>query len=164
MKLASLKGGARRPACGRLARSVALRRRVGHCADPAGGARRLGRAGAAPDRTRRMRWRPGRIEHLSVRSEQMRFAVAARLSMGGRLGLRQSRRAGAQGARRGDAGDLLDRSADVSGRLGYLSSGRATDPRSSTKPGASISKRRSSSSWAMCRWARRASRRRRRSG
>ena len=58
----------------------------------------------------------------------MRGAPAARLSMGGRLGLRESRRAGAQGARRGDAAQLLDRSADVSGRLRLVPRPARSDP------------------------------------
>ena len=55
---------------------------------------------------------------LPVRPRGMCRTLAARLSMGRRLGLCESCRAGAQGARRRDARKLLDRSADVSGRLG----------------------------------------------
>ena len=50
----------------------------------------------------------------------MRRAAAARLSVGRRQRLRESCGAGAQGARRRDAGVLLDRSADVPGRLRRL--------------------------------------------
>ena len=53
-------------------------------------------------------------------------AAAARLPVGRRLGLRQSRRAGAHGARRGDAAGILDRSADVPGRLRPHARRRAT--------------------------------------
>ena len=45
------------------------------------------------------------------------LAPAARLPVGGRLGLCEPCRAGAAGAGRGDAGEPLDRSADVPGRL-----------------------------------------------
>ena len=51
--------------------------------------------------------------------------LPARLSMGGRFGLCQSRGTGAQGAQCGNAGEFLDRSADVSGRLGHVSWRRA---------------------------------------
>ena len=44
------------------------------------------------------------------------LAAAACLPVGGRLRLRQPRRTGAQGAQCRDAGELLDRSADVPGR------------------------------------------------
>ena len=51
---------------------------------------------------------------------------APRLPMGGRLGLREPCRARAPGPRRRDARLVLDRPADVSGRLGLRSSARAT--------------------------------------
>ena len=73
--------------------------------------------------------------------------------MGGRLGLCESRRARAQGARRRDARQLLDRSADVPGRLGFASSVRAIRSRSRTRLMGSISRPRSPSSPATCRWA-----------
>ena len=73
-------------------------------AQPAGGARRLAsgpaaaRAGGARDRG----W-PG-ARQLSVPGDAGAGAAAPRAPLGGRLGLRQPRRARAQGARRGDAG------------------------------------------------------------
>ena len=57
---------------------------------------------------------------LRSRHQGARGTAAARLSVGRRLGLRRACRAGAQGARRGDAAVLLDRSADVPGRLRFL--------------------------------------------
>ena len=56
-------------------------------------------------------------------------AAAARLSMGGRLGLCHACRTGAQGARRGDAAVVLDRSLDVSGRLGRFHRALRSHPR-----------------------------------
>ena len=79
----------------------------------------------------------------AVRPGAVCRAAAARLSLGRRQRLRQSRRAGAQGARRRDARLVLDRSAGLPGRLGRLARRRATTCRSATKPGASISRPRS---------------------
>ncbi len=88
-----------------------------------------------------------------------RRAAAARLSMGGRLGLCEPCRAGAEGARRRDARELLDRPAHVSGRLRRDARRRATRSRSPTKPGAATSRPRSSWSPTTCRAASRARRR-----
>ena len=142
MKLASLKGG-------RDGRLVVVSRDLTRAADAsavaptlARGARRLGRGRAAPARDRGFaRSRPHRA--YAVRSEEMRRAVAAQLRLGRRLGLRQSRGAGAQVARRRGAGDVLDRSADVSRRAPTSSSAPAIRSRPPTPPGASISKPRS---------------------
>ena len=72
-------------------------------------------AGARRDRGRaRRRPHAGRD---AVRSGRRDGAAAARLPVGRRLGVRQSRRARAQGARRDDAARILDRSADVPGRV-----------------------------------------------
>ncbi len=56
----------------------------------------------------------------AIRPRAVRGAAAARLSLGRWQRVRQSRRAGAQGARRGNAGVVLDRSAGVPGRLRRL--------------------------------------------
>ena len=53
----------------------------------------------------------------AVRSGARDGAAAARLSVGRRFGLRQPRRTGAPRARRHDAARVLDRSADVPGRI-----------------------------------------------
>ena len=63
---------------------------------------------------------PAQAGRDALRYRAMRRAAAARLSLGGRQRLRQSRGAGAQGARRGNAGLVLDRSAGVPGRLRRL--------------------------------------------
>ena len=63
-----------------------------------------------------------------VRRRGMRLSPAPRLSVGGRLRLRESRRAGAQGARRRDAAQLLDRPADVPGRLRLVPRPARSDP------------------------------------
>ena len=73
--------------------------------------------------------------------------------MGGRLGLCEPCRTGAQGARRRDAGEFLDRSADLPGRLGLLSSRRASRSAWPTRPSASTWRARSPSSSTTCRWA-----------
>ena len=139
--------------------------------------RRLARSedAASPSRTSRRRCRPQwttgtsarpgsmRVSDLlndgdaeggeAFRRGRMRGAPAARLSMGGRLGLCHACRTGAPGARRGDAAVLLDRSVDVSGRLGRLHRPARSDACRATKPGASISRAKSPSSPTMCRWA-----------
>ena len=77
MKLASLKGRPRRPAGGRVARSLALRRCVGGRADVAGRARRLGcgrpRLTEIADSLE-----AGRIAHMPFDPGEMRVAAAAR--------------------------------------------------------------------------------------
>ena len=119
MKLASLKGG-------RDGRLVVVSRDLSRCADASAVAPTLQAAldewdAALPRLTELSRLARSRTPRTSaVRSGQMRRAVAARLSMGGRIGLRQSRGTGAQGPRRRGAGIVLDRSADVSGRLRHL--------------------------------------------
>ena len=62
----------------------------------------------------------GTAEAPSFRRDRLRLALATRLSMGRRLGLRHPCRAGQEGARRRAARAVLDRSAHVSGRLGQL--------------------------------------------
>ena len=129
MKLASLKQGRD----GRLivvSRDLVARDRGGwDCADVASGARHVGALGAAlaAGLSRAERRRADR--QLFVPAGRLRFAVAARLSVGGRLGLCHACRARAQGARGGDAGVVLDRSADVSGRLGQFHRARGRHPR-----------------------------------
>ena len=141
MKLASLKGGRD----GRLVVVVAATSRwcataAPDRAHPAGGAGRLGprRAGAA------RAW-PTALEHGERAARALprargRQPPAARLPVGRRLGLCEPRRAGAQGPRRRDAAELLDRSADVPGRLGRLPGPARSDPARPTRPGASISR------------------------
>ena len=73
--------------------------------------------------------------------------------MGRWIGLRQSRRAGAPRAWRRDAGQLLDRPADVSGRLGRVPRPAATRSKWPMRPGASTWKARWRSSPTTCRWA-----------
>ena len=73
--------------------------------------------------------------------------------MGRRIGLRQPRRAGAACARRRDAGKLLDRAADVPGRLGHVARAPRCRSRWPTRPGASTWRARSPSSRTTCRWA-----------
>ena len=72
-------------------------------------------------------------------------AAAARLPMGRRFGVRQSRRARPQGARRGDAARVLDRSAHVPGRVRPHAGRAARTSCWPTKHGASISRPRSRS-------------------
>ena len=128
MKLASLKGGRD----GRLRRGFARPHARGRClrggADVARGAGRLGRRRAAAAGDREFaRSRPHRPH--AVRSEEMRRALAAQLRLGRRLGLRQSRGAGSQIARRRGAADVLDRSADVSRRVRRVHRPLRSDPR-----------------------------------
>ena len=92
--------------------------------------------------------------------KRLRLAPAARLSMGRRLGLCHPCRAGAQGARRRDAAVLLDRSADVSGRLGRLHRAVRSDPRRRRSLGHRFRSARSRSSPTTCRWASSSRRRR----
>ena len=75
---------------------------------------------------RRARTPAGMPDADAVRTAARDGAAAARLPVGRRLGLRQSRRAGAQRARRDDAAGVLDRSADVPGRLRQHARRRAT--------------------------------------
>ena len=133
MKLASPQARPRRPARRGLARPHARDRRLRRRADPAGGARRLG----APRRRASPTWRE-QLEHrlgavLPLPRARLRLAAAARLPMGRRLGLCEPRRARPQGARRRDAGIVLDRSADVPGRLRRRSSARAIRSRWRTR-------------------------------
>ena len=106
-----------------------------------------------------MRWSAGCAGAFAFDPRRATGAAAARLSMGRRLGVRQSRRARAQGARRGDAGELLDRSARVPGRLGRFSRRRTRTCRCRARSSASISKARSRSSPTTSRWGRAATRR-----
>ncbi len=78
---------------------------------------------------------------LFLRCRGLRQPPAARLSMGGRLGLCHPCRTGAQGARRRDAAKLLDRSADVSGRLGQFSRPDRSDHRRRRKLGHRLRRR-----------------------
>ena len=55
-----------------------------------------------------------------LRRGSLRCTIAARLSVGRRIGLREPRRAGAPRARGRDARELLDRAADVPGRIGHV--------------------------------------------
>ena len=128
MKLASLKHGRD----GRLVvvsrDLVALRRRHERGADPAGGARRLGRGRAASHRDRGCaRSRAHRAR--AVRPGEMRLAAAALARLGRRFGLCEPCRAGAPRARRGIARLVLDRSADVSRRLGSVHRAARSDSR-----------------------------------
>ena len=142
MKLASLKGG-------RDGRLVVVSRDLSRAADAsavapnlARGAGRLVRRRAAAAGDRRLaRSRPHRAS--AIRSEEMRRADAAQLRLGRRLGLRQSRGAGSQVARRRGAADVLDRSADVSRRLRRVHRPVRSDQGVATPPGASTSKPRS---------------------
>ena len=79
----------------------------------------------------------------ALRSRAMRRAAAARLSLGGRQRLRQPRRAGAQGARRRDAGVVLDRSAGLPGRLRRPARRARRRALRRRRPGASTSRPRS---------------------
>ena len=90
---------------------------------------------------------------LSLRPGAVHGAAAARLPVGRRLGLHQPRRAGAQGAQRRDARELLHRSADVPGRQRRLPRPAATTSSARPRPSASTSRPRSRSSPATCRWA-----------
>ena len=64
----------------------------------------------------------GRARHaFAFDAKQCMAPLPRALPVGRRLGLHQSRRAGAQGARRRDAGELLHRPADVPGRQRRLS-------------------------------------------
>ena len=94
---------------------VALRGGAGDRAHAAGRARPLDRRGAGTERDLRRAQRRPHAGRGTVRSGARDGAVAARLSVGRRLGLRQSRRTGAPRARRHDAAGVLDRSADVPG-------------------------------------------------
>ena len=131
MKLASLKHG-------RDGRLVVVSRDLARCADAsacradlAGGARRLGRRRAAPHRDRGCaRSRAHRAR--AVRPGEVRRAAAALARLGRRVGLREPCGAGAPRARRRAAGLVLDRSADVSRRLGRLHRARAIRSRSPT--------------------------------
>ncbi len=153
----------RRAAGGRLARSVALRRCVGGRADPAGGARRLGCGRAAADRDRRLRSKPAASRICrSIRRNARRRCRARRL--GRRLGLCEPRRAGAPRARRRTAGLVLDRSADVSGRLGRISRAARSDRGRRHGLGHRSRGRSRRHLSAMCRWARAPRQLRRRSG
>ena len=58
-----------------------------------------------------------------------------------------------KGARRRHAAVVLDRSADLSGRLGHFPRRHGSDPDRRRSPGASISRPRSRSSPTTCRWA-----------
>ena len=105
----------------------------------------------------RPRGRP-RAGQLPVRADAGAGAAAARLPLGGRLGLRQPRRARAQGARRRDAAELLDRSAGLPGRLRRLPRRRRPTCRCRARTAASTSRPRSPWSPTTCRWARRPAR------
>ena len=100
---------------------------AGHRPDPATRPRRLGPAaasagGAGPrPRTRR------RAERAVPRASGP-VAAVARLSMGRRLGLCEPRGPRAAGPRRRDARELLDRPADVPGRLRQLPGAARSDP------------------------------------
>ena len=116
MKLASLKDG-------RDGRLVVVSRDLTRCADASAVAPTLQAAlddwdAALPRLTEiadSLEAEPHRA--YAVRSGEMRLALAARLSMARRLGLCESRRAGAAGEGRRSAGLVLDRSADVSGHF-----------------------------------------------
>ena len=76
----------------------------------------------------------GRAEQRSRSTQRDALSPLPRAyPLGGRQRLRQSRRAGAQGARRDDAGVLLDRSARVPGRLGRLPAARRPTRRSASE-------------------------------
>ena len=107
--------------------------------------------------------RPWRGAVGALPRERRAFAAAAGLSVGRRLGLCQPCRTGAQIARQRDAGQSSDRSTDLPGRLGFLPRPARSDRAWPTRPGASISRARSPSSPATCRWARARPRRRSRS-
>ena len=119
MKLASLKAG-------RDGRLVVVSRDLARCTPAEGIAPTLQAAleswSEAAPRLRRLAedLETGRVEGQALRPGCLRRAAAARLPVARRLGLRHPRRAGAQGARRRAAGALLERSADVSGRLRRL--------------------------------------------
>ena len=81
-----------------------------------------------------------------VRSGAVHGAAAARLPVGRRLGLHQPRRAGARGAQRRDAGELLHRPADVPGRQRRLPRPVRRRRRAAARTGASTSRPRSRSS------------------
>ena len=65
--------------------------------------------------------RPPPFEIVDFDAGMLHCTLAARLSVGRRIGLRQPRGAGAARARRRDAGELLDRAAHVPGRVRRLS-------------------------------------------
>ena len=110
MKLASLKEGEPRRHLDRGQPGPDPGRPRGFGHDPAAGAGGLAElrseagGGVRPGRGRR------RARGCPLRSGGLRGAPAARLPVGRRLGLRQPRRAGPQGARRRDARELLERS------------------------------------------------------
>ena len=86
------------------------------------------RVRAAAARRRASRWSRARVTAaFAFDVDRAHGAAAARVSLGRRLGLRESRRARAQGARRRDAGELLDRSAGLPGRLGRFPRRRRED-------------------------------------
>jgi fumarylacetoacetate (FAA) hydrolase len=64
--------------------------------------------------------RPAPFDMVDFDERPLHRTIAAGLSVGRRIGLRQPRRAGAARARRRHAGELLDRAADVPGRVGCL--------------------------------------------
>jgi len=72
---------------------------------------------AVARRDRRRARREAHARRRAVRSGDRDGAAASSVPMGGWLGLCQSRRARAQGARCGDAARVLDRPADVPGRF-----------------------------------------------
>ena len=117
MKLATYKDGSRDGQLVVVSRDLATGHYASGIATPtAAGARRLELPFAAargPGDVARPRQGAARVP---VRAGALHGAAAARLPVGRRLGLRQPRRAGAAGAQRRDAGDLLDRPADVPGR------------------------------------------------
>ena len=119
--------------------------------------------GSSRSSAARHRSRPRHHPPRPLPRARRRRAAAARLSMGGRLGLCEPCRTGPQGARRRDAGELLDRSAHVPGRVRRDARRRAIRSRSPTRPGAATSRPRSSSSPATFRAALRARKRWRRS-
>ena len=170
MKLATYRNGTRDGALvvvsRDLTKAVPPKTAIAGLRDAAAAARRLGDYGLAVERIYAELnevaggRRPAPFDVVRLRRGTLRRTLAARLSMGRRLGLRQPRRAGAARARRRDAGELLDRAADVPGRLGRLPRARASRSSWPTRPGASTSRARSPSSPTTCRWARRPRRRR----
>src|SRR5579859_6723983 len=68
------------------------------------------------------------LEHEAVPKERFHEHQAASLSVGRRVGLCEPRGPGAPGARRRDAGKLLDRSLDVPGRVRRVPGPARPDP------------------------------------
>ena len=160
MKLGSLEGRPRRAARGRVARSVALRRCLRGRADACRRRSTIGHA-AVPRLTEladSLEAGPHRAS--AVRSGEMRVAAAAGLSMGSTAPPMSimSRWCGRRAARKCRTSFWTD-PLMYQGISDIVLGAARPIPARRRSLRASISRRKSWSSWAMCRWARPASRR-----